>query len=835
MDVSPDVNVIYDFLENISARDYFHLAKIEPRKNGRCVPFIAYDIEEAVDWIVSSNEHGWNIYDQWNPPSKKFGRRAKREDIRWLMGFHLDLDLPDNVERSKWFKKNLDPLYEFGRPHIIMSGNGYQVRWPFAQPLRATDDNIRLVETYNKKILTYFKAGKGTWNVDRLLRVPGTINYPDELKRKRGFRIRLAEIKEVTTETFTAHDFSELRNLAIDDRTQAKGARIDYSKRDYTPDYIPVTYSQLLHLAPFIIEEIEEIHNNTGRSEAGWVFAKKVAIAFSDHFNCELEDLFEDKDIYKNIFELALDSDMDFLGHYEEKGWGKLGFDISRAVAQAIDDAKQYGTTSVREKKKRNEKRILHAAASHDETTDPMQHRLVFLAHVKNCIDHDHLPNVRTDARGNATTEQDPTESNIRAIFEAGGIEAGWDAMRDKPVYDVGRSAGHVAHDADKREAKKARLAPHNAFHGALRKVSADMTNAAQESLLADALHGNGIRNRMAIPKVCEIVAKERRFHPIQAYATEREWDGLDHIAEVADCIDSNHPLKEHYIRLFFRQCIAAVKSLQHYLAGHGEGLQLSAVVILEGAQYIGKSTFWTKITPPGFLAAAQAGLRLGTHKEEDSKRECLSGLVAVLNEIMASFDRSQRDALKNFVSATYDEFRTAYAHWPTCKPRMTVFTGTANELVLKDPTGSRRWLIMNVERFDFEHLAEIDLQQCYAQAWHEVMVEGKQWWLTEEEDAIRAEYNERYQEISEEESAIESYLGCVTERHKYKWMTVYQIFDLLNIRNKHASKIRVAHDHMLTLNLDYAAVLDRKGKNSLKKVFRFPVTNERFMQLTDI
>src|SRR3546814_10666205 len=50
-------------------------------------------------------------------------------------------------------------------------------------------------------------ADKATINVDRLLRLPGTINIPNKKKRERGRQPRAASIMELSDRVFTLADF----------------------------------------------------------------------------------------------------------------------------------------------------------------------------------------------------------------------------------------------------------------------------------------------------------------------------------------------------------------------------------------------------------------------------------------------------------------------------------------------------------------------------------------------------------------------------------------------------------------------------------------------------
>ena len=834
MSLEPDVNTIADFLERIAGPDYYHLCKINPRKKNAISVSTLYSVDQALDWILAAQEHGYNIYDQWNQPARQCAKRAQRKDIRWLSGFHLDIDLPEDSQRNTWLNETADRLLEFGTPHLVMSGNGLQARWPFEEPRKATPELIAEVEGINKRLIRYFGAGPaGTWEINRLLRVPGTLNFPDAKKQAKGFRTVNAELWDITRDFFTAEDFAKLPRIEHAPRESKSSYRIDFLKRDYTPNYVPLSYEDLLAIDPIIEDHaLEKLDGSDyDRSTASFTFITDAIKALCYDTDTEAENYVGDTNVYKNIAELVLASNIEgILTHFDDNGWAKVGSDTHSAMCKLADQK----LNTDRKRAKRESRIKQHEDRRDDAKLSSFDHRINFVVHVRDCMELEDLPNCQFTANDVACTRQSATESNIRMIMHKAGIIAKWDAMRDKPLYDVRLTAGQARKRDSEDEQREAREAPHRHFHGAMARTGADMLSAAQESLLADAIHERGIGQREKLPRLLEIIAKEHRFHPIEAYATAAPWDGRDHIGDVAACVRTGHPLIQDYMRVFFRQCIAAVRSLQEYLKGR-RGVQIRAVPVLVGPQFIGKSTFWEKITPDGFLAAAEGGLKLGTHKEEDSKRECLSGLVAVLNEIGSSLRRSEMDALKNFLSSRYDEFRTAYAHWPTAKPRMTQFVGTANELYLKDQTGSTRFLAMEVAGFDFARLADIDLQQCYAQAWHDVMLNNVQWWLTDDQERIRAELNEGFRDITEEEAVIDSYLANVGDRHIYKWLSPIQIATFLNYRRKDGYVLRRMTAQCIAAGLSYQDKLFEDGKPTKQHVIGFPILPEKFADLVSL
>ena len=65
---------------------------------------------------------------------------------------------------------------------VIDSGNGLQALWRFDEPM--TD--IDRFEAINKPF-SEVMGSKGTYNVDRLLRIPGTLNLPNKAKLRKGY------------------------------------------------------------------------------------------------------------------------------------------------------------------------------------------------------------------------------------------------------------------------------------------------------------------------------------------------------------------------------------------------------------------------------------------------------------------------------------------------------------------------------------------------------------------------------------------------------------------------------------------------------------------------
>ncbi len=93
-----------------------------------------------------------------------------------------------------------------------------------------------------------------------------------------------------------------------------------------------------------------------------------------------------------------------------------------------------------------------------------------------------------------------------------------------------------------------------------------------------------------------------------------------------------------------------------------------------------------------------------------------LQGSWGVELEEMVSQNKADIDAMKAFLSATMDHERAAYGRSAEKVQRSYVLFGTTNDLQLKDPTGHRRFVCVQVGQIDFMRVTELR-DQVWAEA----------------------------------------------------------------------------------------------------------------------
>ena len=147
--------------------------------------------DKIAKWMAAQQAEGRNLYYQ-DCGASVVNKRPKKNDVTTLYCTHVDAEVqPKNTPSGSEYDAKravlLKQLLDYSPPPtvIVDSGNGYQAFWYFAEPIRATDDNIRRVEAIN----TYWRekfGGDACHDVAHVMRVPHTKNFPNAVKRKLG-------------------------------------------------------------------------------------------------------------------------------------------------------------------------------------------------------------------------------------------------------------------------------------------------------------------------------------------------------------------------------------------------------------------------------------------------------------------------------------------------------------------------------------------------------------------------------------------------------------------------------------------------------------------------
>lgn len=188
-----------------------------------------------------------------------------------------------------------------------------------------------------------------------------------------------------------------------------------------------------------------------------------------------------------------------------------------------------------------------------------------------------------------------------------------------------------------------------------------------------------GIPTSAKVEDAKNLIFDRHQFHPVRDYLNGLPpWDGESRIESLfkdyLGAEDGLYPKEVAKIHL-----VGAVARVMK------PGVKYDTMVILAGKQGIGKSTFIQKLAGEWFSDSVY------TIKGKEAA-ELIQGVWHVELGEMSAMKKSDRDAVKAFLSKRDDVYRVAYARNVTRFARQCVFWGTSNEYnFLRDPTGERR------------------------------------------------------------------------------------------------------------------------------------------------
>ena len=184
MAVEPSVDTIRTFLTMLADdAGQIHLVVIDP-EGGRPVEgrYFGWDAAPALAFAVARNEARRNVYWTVNEVRRGLHKKPTKADIIGGRFAHVDVDPPkDGGSFDK--ARELTRLEAMPcRPSFVIdSGGGIQAFWR----LSVEQANLPQLEIANRQIRDVC-GGDNCQNIDRIMRVPGTINWPDVRKRERG-------------------------------------------------------------------------------------------------------------------------------------------------------------------------------------------------------------------------------------------------------------------------------------------------------------------------------------------------------------------------------------------------------------------------------------------------------------------------------------------------------------------------------------------------------------------------------------------------------------------------------------------------------------------------
>lgn len=219
------------------------------------------------------------------------------------------------------------------------------------------------------------------------------------------------------------------------------------------------------------------------------------------------------------------------------------------------------------------------------------------------------------------------------------------------------------------------------------------------------------------IKKCMAALARKNEKSPMLEWVKSQTWDGVPRLETWLSRlwgVEDNE-----YTRQIGRKWLEAACARMD-----APGTKIDWIFITIGAQAAGKTSM------PGIFFDQNYKILYGEQNDKDFHMLLHSGLCVGFDEL-DSFGKKESSALKAMITRQTDAFRPPYEPSIEEFPRRFTLYGSGNrrEFLQHDPSGYRRYAIVEVrQKLDFDGL-KLERDQLWAEAWHLYSHERNNWW----------------------------------------------------------------------------------------------------------
>lgn len=206
------------FLRHVRENGPWNVTAIGPDRPG-AESIVLIDEHEARKWLAARVKTQ-NLYYLPNPAPQPTGAngRANKGDVSEVQWLHIDIDVDKLPDGHEWADLELTDrkaaalkmLHDFEKPGpptaVVDTGGGLQALWALSDPDATSDHSFE--ERQNKGLIEALGGDSGTFSIAQPMRLPGTINFPNAKKQKRGRVVAPTKLIEFNDRSYTGYDFT---------------------------------------------------------------------------------------------------------------------------------------------------------------------------------------------------------------------------------------------------------------------------------------------------------------------------------------------------------------------------------------------------------------------------------------------------------------------------------------------------------------------------------------------------------------------------------------------------------------------------------------------------
>lgn len=260
-----------------------------------------------------------------------------------------------------------------------------------------------------------------------------------------------------------------------------------------------------------------------------------------------------------------------------------------------------------------------------------------------------------------------------------------------------------------------------------------------------------GIVSSQKVDDALALEFEKKKFHPIREYICAQKWDGIPRVNTLL--IDYFGAEDNAYTRAAIRKTLVAAVARVFE-----PGIKFDTALILVGEQGTYKSTFVKKLGMEWFSDTF-------TTVQGKESFEQIQGAWLIEMAELSGLKKAEVESIKHYISKREDTFRPAYGRTVETYKRQCVFFGTTNNKdFLRDPTGNRRFMPIDVRpeyvtKSVNDDLTQDEVNQIWAEA-YQLYLAKEPLYLVGDEDIIAKIEQHKHSEADERKGIIEEYLN---------------------------------------------------------------------------